>query len=303
MLGHMPRFVRLTLVLTVLIIAPTLYLLYPTPEHVPSPGDMQAGGIDSEHWRDPIKPNLGGELFEKEQVREWDGVDDELDTESRGKGSLGKATSGDWSGVSDSVIGGGVIMPKLGNATAKAELGRAAWRVLHLMTLRYPNEPTDDDRQALKSYFHLFSRLYPCGECAAEFQKLLKEFPPQTSSRKSASLWLCHVHNQVNARLSKPEFDCLTLDSTYDCGCGDETGSVTSTDKGAVETGKSEAVLSVEEEEFVLGDEPAGSVSNGAGVTVEHAVPNDEQKWSEKRGEGGETGSVGKRRGGDVVLQ
>lgn len=30
------------------------------------------------------------------------------------------------------------------------------------------------------------------------------------------------MHNQVNARLGKPEFDCLTLDETYDCGCGDD---------------------------------------------------------------------------------
>jgi hypothetical protein len=28
------------------------------------------------------------------------------------------------------------------------------------------------------------------------------------------------VHNKVNARLSKPEFDCDQLD--YDCGFGDE---------------------------------------------------------------------------------
>lgn len=51
----------------------------------------------------------------------------------------------------------------------------------------------------------------------------------KTSSRKSASLWLCHVHNLVNARLGKPEFDCLTLDATYDCGCGPE-GNATSSD-------------------------------------------------------------------------
>ena len=43
----------------------------------------------------------------------------------------------------------------------------------------------------------------------------------QTSSRRSAALWLCHVHNQVNARLKKPEFDCAHLDDEYDCGCGD----------------------------------------------------------------------------------
>jgi hypothetical protein len=119
------------------------------------------------------------------------------------------------------VAKGDVIMAQLGNATAKAELGRATWKLLHTMTLRYPEDPTPDQREALVSYMHLTSRLYPCGECAAEFQGLLKQFPPQTSSRRSAALWLCFVHNQVNERLHKPEFDCAHLDDTYDCGCGD----------------------------------------------------------------------------------
>ena len=35
-------------------------------------------------------------------------------------------------------------------------------------------------------------------------------------------MWLCHVHNLINERLGKPEFDCLTLNETYDCGCGPE---------------------------------------------------------------------------------
>lgn len=29
------------------------------------------------------------------------------------------------------------------------------------------------------------------------------------------------LHNQVNERLGKPEFDCAHLDDEYDCGCGD----------------------------------------------------------------------------------
>ncbi|KAF4598790.1 hypothetical protein EYR38_007198 [Pleurotus pulmonarius] len=119
-------------------------------------------------------------------------------------------------------VEGGVIMGKLGNATAKAALGRATWKLIHTMTLRYPESPTADERDALNSYFHLLSRLYPCGECATEFQQLLKKFPPQTSSRRAASLWLCFVHNQVNERLKKPTFDCAHLDDEYDCGCGDE---------------------------------------------------------------------------------
>ncbi|RDX44242.1 hypothetical protein OH76DRAFT_1359997 [Lentinus brumalis] len=119
-------------------------------------------------------------------------------------------------------VRGKVIMPKLGNATAKAELGRATWKLMHTMTLRFPEEPTQDERDALTNYFHLTSRLYPCGECAAEFQLLLKKYPPQTSSRRAAATWLCYLHNQVNHRLGKPEFDCANLDATYDCGCGDE---------------------------------------------------------------------------------
>ncbi|KAL1702820.1 ERV/ALR sulfhydryl oxidase domain-containing protein [Schizophyllum commune] len=127
---------------------------------------------------------------------------------------------------------GGVIMPKLGNATAKAELGRATWKLLHTITLRFPENPTPDEQEALRSYFHIFSRLYPCGECATEFQQLLKKFPPQTSSRRSASLWLCDVHNTVNKRLRKPEFDCAHLDETYDCGCGDDPVTPTDPVKG-----------------------------------------------------------------------
>lgn len=118
-------------------------------------------------------------------------------------------------------VDGGVIMSKLGNETAKAELGRATWKLLHTMTLRFPEHPTPDEREALSSFMYLTSRLYPCGECASEFQELLKKFPPQTASRLSASMWLCSVHNEVNVRLGKPTFDCARLDETYDCGCGD----------------------------------------------------------------------------------
>merc|ERR1719487_2918569 len=62
---------------------------------------------------------------------------------------------------------GAVIMPKLGNATAKAELGRASWKLLHTMAARFPEEPTSNQREAFAAWLHLFSRLYPCGEVRA----------------------------------------------------------------------------------------------------------------------------------------
>jgi hypothetical protein len=32
---------------------------------------------------------------------------------------------------------------------------------------------------------------------------------------------LCALHNEVNKRLNKPDFDCAHLSDEYDCGCGD----------------------------------------------------------------------------------
>jgi hypothetical protein len=132
---------------------------------------------------------------------------------------------GDTSASKDSVDQrtpeAGAIMSKMTNETAKAELGRATWRFLHTMTLRFPEKPTQSDRDTLLRFMHDFSRLYPCGECAEHFQALLKELPPQTSSRMASALWLCSAHNKVNERLGKPIFPCDKLDETYDCGCGD----------------------------------------------------------------------------------
>ncbi|ORZ10567.1 FAD-linked sulfhydryl oxidase ERV2 [Absidia repens] len=114
---------------------------------------------------------------------------------------------------------GGVVMAHLGNATAKAELGRSTWKLLHTMMSRYPEQPTADERTALDQFIHLLSRLYPCGECAEHFQKLLKLYPPQTSSRIAASQWACAVHNKVNERLGKLIFDCSDIEAKYPCGC------------------------------------------------------------------------------------
>jgi FAD-linked sulfhydryl oxidase len=107
-----PRFPRLFLIVLLTLVLPTLYLLYPNPR-APSPADgsFQAGGIDSEHYRKPILPGEESKGWEHEEVREWEeGSGDEMGA-SRGETVL--------AGLEDEVLGGGVIMPKLENATAK----------------------------------------------------------------------------------------------------------------------------------------------------------------------------------------
>ena len=112
------------------------------------------------------------------------------------------------------------FMPQMANETLKAELGNAAWKLLHTILARYPEAPVESEKVYLKRYIESFAQVYPCGDCARHFIKLLQRHPPQIGSRKSAALWGCFIHNQVNKRLAKPQYDCTTILEDYDCGCG-----------------------------------------------------------------------------------
>lgn len=114
------------------------------------------------------------------------------------------------------------IMPPLLNETAKAELGRHAWYLLHTVLARFPENPRPSDRADLESYVTYFIKLYPCRDCALHFQReILAHHPVQTSGRVPAAMWGCTVHNLVNKRLKKAVYDCSKILDDYDCGCGD----------------------------------------------------------------------------------
>lgn len=131
------------------------------------------------------------------------------------------------------------------------------------MMARFPEKPTPDDQVALKTFITLFSRLYPCGECAGHFQKLIAKYPPQVSSRNAAAGWLCFAHNIVNERLKKPIFDCNKIGDFYDCGCADDPGKApaagASGEEGAAKKAGGEAEL--KEREAAAAVEPEGHVA------------------------------------------
>ena len=111
------------------------------------------------------------------------------------------------------------IMSKMGNATLKAELGRSSWKLLHTMSVKFPLKPSADEKEAYHDFLNLFSRLYPCGDCASHFQQVLLRFPPRLNSRQEIAEWTCEAHNVVNDRLGKPNYNCTGIEKKYLCGC------------------------------------------------------------------------------------
>lgn len=162
------RFARIFLVALVIVTIPTAFLFYPSkPDTSDGEISLEKGGIDSEHWRDPLPPPPRFEEEDEEargwgqaaqdparkvegegSEKEWKGPAENVagdtgagwraDHDGAGAGSGGaqpqlvsadegvdsKKGSGVGSGVglegvAQDVMSGGVIMPHLGNATAK----------------------------------------------------------------------------------------------------------------------------------------------------------------------------------------
>jgi FAD-linked sulfhydryl oxidase len=121
-------------------------------------------------------------------------------------------------------------------AQTRAELGRGTWNMLHRLAAQFEKEPTPQQRRDVEQFFSLLGTFYPCPECAGHFREMLVDHPVDSRSNRDLSLWLCKLHNIVNARLAKPQFPC-ELDALKDrwgaCGCFDDATNGTAVSIGS----------------------------------------------------------------------
>lgn len=104
----------------------------------------------------------------------------------------------------------------------RAQLGHGTWNMLHRMAAQYDKDPTRERADDMRTFFRLIGEFYPCEVCRTHFKEMLAVHPVDTTDNKRLSLWLCKVHNIVNKRLLKPQFDCTleALGELYgSCGC------------------------------------------------------------------------------------
>ncbi|CEG39193.1 augmenter of liver regeneration [Plasmopara halstedii] len=90
----------------------------------------------------------------------------------------------------------------------REELGNATWKLLHTIGIYYPDKPSSEYQNKVKTFVETLALMYPCVHCADDFQKEIALSPPRVESRTTFSIWLCEQHNIVNRKIQKPEFEC-----------------------------------------------------------------------------------------------
>ncbi len=84
--------------------------------------------------------------------------------------------------------------------------GPHGWKFIHYITLGYPSNPTNKDKEEYYDFFMNLANVIPCSICENHFKEHLKITPlddDALSSRENLMAWGITMHNHVNARNSK----------------------------------------------------------------------------------------------------
>lgn len=103
------------------------------------------------------------------------------------------------------------MLPEIFNTGLNSNIwGSGAWVFVHSITLTYPNNPTEHDKQTYKSFFETLGYLLPCNQCANHYNDFIKSNPINDSvleNKESITRWLYNLHNNVNHILNKKKID------------------------------------------------------------------------------------------------
>jgi hypothetical protein len=96
--------------------------------------------------------------------------------------------------------------------------GPNLWKFMHYLTLSYPENPTEEEKDRLFDFFENIQTLLPCEKCRYNFKNHLEKTPLSDdvlSTNISVVTWLFNLHNEVNKSLDKPELSYADFIDIY----------------------------------------------------------------------------------------
>lgn len=118
--------------------------------------------------------------------------------------------------------------------------GPHAWFFLHSITMNYPFNPSEEQKQRTKSFFYDAQHMLPCKYCRDNYKRNLKETPIRLENRQEIVHWLIDLHNEVNGQTGKRHYSYDEVLKIYEKAYNKripltESDAVLSIDKGSIE--------------------------------------------------------------------
>jgi hypothetical protein len=97
--------------------------------------------------------------------------------------------------------------------------GGNLWRFMHYLTIAYPENPSNADKENVKKFFASIGNILPCEKCRAHFALNIKNYPLTDSileNRYNLINWLKDIHNEVNIRNNKKTWTYQDIINEYE---------------------------------------------------------------------------------------
>ena len=92
----------------------------------------------------------------------------------------------------------------------KSIWGKHIWFTLHYISLGYPDNPNNNDKEKYKAFFFLIKDILPCKICANHYNENLIKMPLTDKILSDKELfirWVIDLHNTVNQIIGKEILD------------------------------------------------------------------------------------------------
>ena len=84
--------------------------------------------------------------------------------------------------------------------------GPHLWKAIHMISIGYPREPSEEQRKNYKIFFESLYTVIPCSVCSNNYKRHIQENPITNATMKdkqSLAKWLIDIHNMVNQEQNK----------------------------------------------------------------------------------------------------
>jgi hypothetical protein len=79
--------------------------------------------------------------------------------------------------------------------------GPHGWKFIHYVSMFYPSNPTEEDKENYKTFLTYIGKVLPCKSCNEHYNQHLEIFPLSDevlSNNINLTKWSIDMHNQVN---------------------------------------------------------------------------------------------------------